>query len=156
MRAAVFLMLALSFVGCKPKAGVAVDPEKDKKHFEHRPKEGSQTLLGKIRDRTLDARDRHDANQLKTMLMADSLQGNPGPGDDFDWEKMIGSFKRLRELKAKGELKLYFNVRLGDPRTVLLYEKSIEGEEQSGLVLTADGVLHAMKKDQFAALTKPK
>lgn len=157
MRTLIILLLALSFVGCKKKdKDVAQDgkpaPEPEKKHFEFRPKEGSTTILGKVRDRALDARDTHDANQLKIMLMADGV----GPGSDADWAKLLGTFKRLNELRAEGALRFYHNVPFGSPTTVMLYEKSIEGDEKKGLVYTADGTLHSMDKARFDTLTKPK
>ncbi|MBY0230236.1 MAG: hypothetical protein K2W96_13215 [Gemmataceae bacterium] len=160
MRLLIVLLLALSLVGCKkpPDKDIAAKDtgapvaDKEKKHFDIRVKEGSSTFLGKARDRVLDARDAHDANQLKIMLMADGQ----GPGSDAEWARLLGTFKRLNELRQEGALHFYHNVKYGSPTTVMLYEKSLDGEEKKGLVLTADSTLHTMDKAKFDTLTKPK
>jgi hypothetical protein len=153
------LLLTFPLGGCKKKdqdgpATKGGDGSGNPVH--ERRKDGpSQSILGKVRDRVLDVRDMHAANQIKQSLQFDIEQGAPGPPNDFEWSKVLAAHKELRGMLTKGELQVYYSVKLGAPNVVLLYEKSIETEDAARYVLTADGTLHVMKKAQLDALQKP-
>ncbi len=155
------LPLSVSSSGCKkkeadpPKDGGAPVADGDKEHFRFRPKEGSSTVLGKARDRALDAEVINEMRQIPTMIMADNPVSPASPGDERGWQALLRDCRTLRGLQAKGELVYFNNVRLNTPNTVLMYEKRVV-DEDDGIVLTADGRAERMNKAQLDKLTKPR
>ncbi|NBO91404.1 MAG: hypothetical protein EBV06_03675 [Planctomycetia bacterium] len=139
--------LSLMLIGCKEKP----DPDKDKKHVDFRPTGGSTTLAGKMRDRALDARLMDEMRQVKLGLDADMVGV---PANKAAWLAFLRDFRTLRGMLEKDELIAFSSVRLGDSRTVMMYEKRIMTDPDA-IVLTADGIPHRMTKPQFDMLMKP-
>lgn len=164
MRYLIVLLLALALIGCKkkepdaPKDVAAKDnpapqPNKDNEHIRFRPPGGSSTILGKSRDRALDTEIMNELRQIKIVLMTDYPTGGC-PADKKGWLTLLRDFRQVRGLIDRDEMITFSPPRLGDPNTVLMYEKRVV-DENDGIVLTADGTPHRMNKEQFEKLTKP-
>jgi hypothetical protein len=167
MRYAIVLLLVLSLVGCKDKTkdaaakdgtpkdgtGGADLPGKDKDHIRFRPKGGSNTVLGKARDRALDTEILNEMRQVKIALMTDYMDGGV-PANKKAWLELLRDFRNLRALLDKDELVAFTAVRQNAPNTVLMYEKRVV-EDNDGIVLLADGTPRRMNKADFDKLTKP-
>jgi hypothetical protein len=163
MRLAILLLLAVLATGCARKKEEAkgppapgpnppvVDPNKDK-HVDFRPPGGSTTVLGKARDRALDARIMNELRQVKTGLDAD-MAGVPA--NKTAWVAFLRDYATLRGMVDRGEVIAFSQVRLGDASTVLMYETRIL-TDNDGYVLMADGTPYRVDKAKFDTLTKPK
>jgi hypothetical protein len=169
-RIAAVLLLALlaGAAGCK-KAGTAGtgsgggggnggdgggDP------FRFRPKGGSTTLPGQIRDRALDTVIADEMRQAATAITAEDPTSPRSPADKAGWLKLLQGYRTLRALVESGEVVTFQNVNLlkqpdGGASTVLMYEKRVV-DYGDGIVLTCDGKAARMNKAQFEALAQPK
>jgi hypothetical protein len=136
--------------GPNPPVAGPVDPNKDK-HIDFRPPGGSATVLGKARDRALDARILNELRQVKTGLDAD-MAGVPA--NKAAWVAFLRDYPTLRGMVDRGEVIAFSQLRLGDPSTVLMYETRILSDND-GYVLMADGQAYRVDKAKFATLKKP-
>lgn len=160
---ALLLALLVGAAGCKKSgpagSGSSGGPSSGEATFRFRPEGGSTTILGKSRDRALDAELMNEMRQVLTVLEADYPNGR-GPADKAGWVKLLRDFRTLRPLVDKGEVIAYPNVNprgqpAGPAQTVLMYEKRVV-DHNDGLVLTCDGTPHRMNKAQFESLAKPR
>ncbi|MFQ3652619.1 MAG: hypothetical protein SNJ75_20060 [Gemmataceae bacterium] len=133
-----------------PPVVAPVDPNKDK-HIDFRPTGGSTTVLGKARDRALDARILNEMRQVKTGLEAD-MAGVPA--NKAAWVAFLRDYPTLRGMVDRGELIAFSQVQLGDSSTVLMYETRIL-TANDGYVLMADGQPYRVDKARFDTLKKP-
>lgn len=145
MRYLVAMLLVLALVGCKEK------PDNEE-HFRDRPQGGSSTVLGKSRDRALDAELLHEMNQLSLGFTADMARETPATKDD--WLRLLNGYKALPRLIREDKMVAGCKVLLGNSQQVILYEKRIETDPDA-IVMTADGKGHRMTKAQFDLLKKP-
>jgi hypothetical protein len=158
------LLIALTLSGCArkkddvaapnpapPVGGQTVPPATGNPHIDFRPSGGSNTVLGKARDRALDARLMNELRQVKTGLDAD---GGNVPANKAAWIAFLRDYPTLRSMVDRGELIAFSQVRLGDSNTVLMYEPRIV-QHNDGFVLMADGMPYRIDKAKFETLTKP-
>ena len=119
------------------------------------PEGGSQTILGKARDRAVDIQIMSEMQQVVIGILADSPEGN-GPANSAAWLTFLRDYRNIRQMVEKGEVVAHSGVNvLKQPSMVLMYEtRAAKGD---GIVLFCDGTARRItSKEEFAALPQPK